>query len=126
MLALAGAAALLALLYSVGTVSWVLAVLALVAVPALIDVLRNPSADFCLGDDDMSWRSSRQSAKLPLSRIARVRFDTRWDFSVRVTLILIDESKLRIPQDAMPPHQALETALRARGISTERHHFRVI
>ncbi len=124
--ALLAAIAVLAFLYSIGTVTWFLMVLALFTVPALIDVLRNPTAEFALDDQYMSWRSSSQTVKLPLTRIAKARFDTRWDFSVRVTLILIDNSKMRIPQDAMPPHQGLEDALKARGFTTERHHFRVV
>lgn len=118
--------ALLGLLISVGTVDWIVILLALFAVPAAIDLWKDPVTDFALDDERIHWKNSGQEADLPLSRIRQARFDTRWDFSVRVTLVLIDNSKLRIPQDAAPPHQALESAFKERGIATERHHFRVI
>ncbi|WP_299349860.1 hypothetical protein [uncultured Shimia sp.] len=117
---------LLAFLYSVGTLEWIILGLALFAVPAAIDLLRNPITDFELTDTQVHWKNGGQEADLPLSRIQHARFDTRWDFSVRVTLILIDQSKLRIPQDVAPPHEALEKGFKDRGIKTERHHFRVI
>ncbi|MEQ9693695.1 hypothetical protein [Shimia sp. SDUM112013] len=125
-LALGAALAVLAFLYSIGTVTWVLVVLGLFAVPAAFDVLRNPRATFTLDDTHIEWKSNTQHARVPLHQVQGARFDTRWDFSVRVTLTLVDQSKMRIPQDTMPPHQALENALKEREIKTERHHFRVV
>ena len=125
-LAVAAALALLIGLYLVGTLVWLLAVLALFVLPALSDLLRNPQARFDLTDTDLTWETTRLSAALPVSRIAKARFDTRWDFSVRVTLVLHDGKKLRIPQEVMPPHRALEEAFKACNIPVERHHFRVI
>jgi hypothetical protein len=125
-LAVVAALALLFGLYLVGTLVWLLAVFALFVVPALLDLLRNPQARFELTESDLTWETARLSAALPISRIARVRLDTRWDFSVRATLILHDGTKLRIPQAVMPPHRALEEALKACHIPVERHHFRVI
>lgn len=110
----------------IGTLEWILIILALFAVPAAIDLIRNPVTEFHLSDTEIRWKNSGQEAELPLSRVQKARFDTRWDFSVRVTLIMIDNSKLRIPQDAAPPHQTLEQAFKDRGLKTERHHFRVI
>ena len=126
--ALAVAAALLLLfgLYLVGTLVWLLAVFALFVVPAVLDLLRNPIGRFELTERELNWETPRLSAALPVAQIAKARFDTRWDFSVRVTLILHDGRKLRIPQDVMPPHKALEEAFKACGVPTERHHFRVI
>lgn len=123
---LIAAVIVLAFLNAIGTVAWLIVVLALFTVPAAMDVIRNPKTEFSLTDEKLSWKNSGQSAELPLSRIEHARFDTRWDFSVRVTLRLIDQSKLRIPQDVMPPHAILNTALTERGITTERQHFRVI
>lgn len=125
-LAVAAALALLVGLYLVGTILWLLAVLLLFVVPAILDLLRNPTSRFELTNTTLTWETSRLSASLPVSRIAKARFDTRWDFSVRVTLILDDGKKLRIPQEAMPPHKTLEDAFKACGVPVERHHFRVI
>lgn len=117
---------LLAFLYSVGTLEWIIFGLGIFAVPAAIDLFKNPVTDFELNDTHIRWKNSGQEAEVPLSRIQSARFDTRWDFSVRVTLIMVDKSKLRIPQDTAPPHQTLEQAFKDRGIKTERHHFRVV
>lgn len=125
-LAALAALSLLAGLYLVGTLVWLLAVLALFVVPALLDLLRNPIGRFTLSETDLAWETPRLTASLPVARIAKARLDTRWDFSVRATLILHDGTKLRIPQAVMPPHQDLEAALSACNIPVERHHFRVI
>ncbi|MCW8843509.1 MAG: hypothetical protein OQK00_08855 [Rhodobacteraceae bacterium] len=126
--ALAVLAALLVLfgLYLVGTLVWLLAVFALFVVPAAFDLLHNPQGRFEMTDTALSWETPRLSASVPLARIAKARFDTRWDFSVRVTLILHDGTKLRLPQAVMPPHKPLEEAFKACGVPVERHHFRVI
>lgn len=125
-LGLIAAIAVLTFLNWIGTVPWLIIVLGLFTVPAAVDVLRNPKTEFNLTDEILSWKNSGQSAELPLERIEKARFDTRWDFSVRVTLTLIDKSKLRIPQDVMPRHTTLETAFKERNIPTERQHFRVV
>ncbi|SHJ64507.1 hypothetical protein SAMN05444000_11142 [Shimia gijangensis] len=125
-LGLAAAVLVLAFLQSVGTMPWLLIMLGLFAVPAAIDVIRNPKTQFSLTEEKLSWKNSGQTAELPLARIESARFDTRWDFSVRVTLTLIDKSKLRIPQDVMPYHATLEKEFEALNIPTERQHFRVI
>lgn len=110
----------------VGTLEWIVIGLGLLAIPAALDLWRNPVTKLALTDTQIRWKNSGQEAELPLSRIQKARFDTRWDLSVRATLILIDNSKLRIPQDVMPAHTALEQAFKDRNIATERHHFRVI
>lgn len=124
--ALAVALVILAYLYSIGTVTWVLVVMGLFVIPAVFDVLRNPQARFELTDTMIEWQSTTQHAQVPLSRLQKARFDTRLDMSVRVTFTLIDQSKMRIPQDTLPPHRILEAALKDHGIKTERHHFRVL
>ncbi|MEP2532789.1 hypothetical protein [Shimia sp.] len=124
--ALALAALLLLFLYSIGTMTWVLILLSLFAIPAFFDVLLNPVATFELNDRHLSWKSATQTAEVGLDKIASARFDTRLDVSVRVSLTLEDGSKMRIPQDVLPSHKALEEAFKERGIKTERHHFRVI
>ena len=124
--ALALAAALLGGLYSIGTMTWILVFLSLFAIPALVDLLLNPVSTFEMTDDTMRWICPTQSGELTLDRIRQVRLDTRLDVSVRVTVMLVDGSKLRLPQDVLPAHKTLEEAFQARGIKVERHHFRVI
>ena len=124
--ALVVALGLLALLYSVGTLGWILTILAIFALPALIDVIYNPVSTFELTDDALRWKSSTQTAEVGTNQIRSARFDTRLDVSIRVTLNLVDGSKMRIPNDVLPSHKALEAALLERDIPVERHHFRVI
>lgn len=120
------ALAILAGLYSVGTLPWLLVLFALPILPAIWDLVKNPTTRFELNDTAILWQAPGQDAEVGLSHIEKARFDTRWDFSVRVTLILAGKRKQRIPQNATPPHQILEEAMKARGIKVERHHFRVI
>lgn len=101
----------------------VLGVLALFTLPGFWDLLRNPQAGLSLTADRLRWHAGRRAAEVSLSEVARVRFDTRLDFSVRVTLVLKQGGKLRLPFESTPPHRSLEEALQARGVPTERHHF---
>jgi len=55
-----------------------------------------------------------------------MRFDTRLDFSVRITVVTADGTRLRLPYDALPPHKGFEAACQAHGLRTERHHFALL
>ena len=103
---------------------WVIALLALPTLPALHDLWRNPVVRFDLDEETLSWSARGRSTTLALPRIRRARFDTRWDFSIRVTLFLNDGQSLRLPPDVTPPDRSLDAALTARGIPVERQHFR--
>ncbi|MBB97208.1 MAG: hypothetical protein CML68_21740 [Rhodobacteraceae bacterium] len=102
---------------------WILAPLVLATLPALWEVLTDPRTRLTLDDHDLRWQAGRRDGHVAVDRIASARFDTLWDFSVRVTLTLDDGRSLRLPPDLHPPHRALEEALMARNVSTERHHF---
>lgn len=104
---------------------WVVAFLALPTLPALWDLWRNTRSELTLDATHFIWRSGQLSDSVTLDQIDLVRFDTRWDFSVRVTLILTSGDKLRLPPQVLPPHLMLENALQLRGVQTERHHFTV-
>lgn len=104
---------------------WIMLVLALTTLPALIDVLRDNRSGLCLTATRLDWYSGRRKGTLNLAEVEAMRFDTRWDFSVRVTVLLHANKKLRLPYEATPPHRAFEEALTSRGISVERRHFTV-
>ena len=91
--------------------------------PALWDFVTARPAGLDLTDTALTWHSGRGTGTCDLAALDHVRFDTRLDLSVRVTLVLIPGRRIRLPHDALPPHEALEQALRARGVKTERHHF---
>jgi len=105
---------------------WLMATLALLTLPALWDLWRDPSTGLRLDDTRLEWHSGRRSGTLDLSEIDHMRFDTRWDFSVRVTAMLDNNKRVRLPYEALPPHRALEAAFSARGLRVERHHFSIM
>ena len=107
----------------VDVVGWITALLLLPALPALFDLGRNSRAGLTLNDAVLGWFSGRRTGQIALAEIDKVRFDTRWDFSVRVTLLPREGRKLRLPQESLPPHRELETLLQERGLKVERHHF---
>ncbi|MGR3634805.1 MAG: hypothetical protein ACU0BK_02640 [Shimia sp.] len=120
------AALVLAGLKAVGTVTWILAILGVFAVPALIDVMFNPVSTFSLAEGVLRWKSATQEAEMRTNQIRSARFDTRLDISVRATLEMVDGSKVRIPNDVLPSPDRLQATLEAYDIPVDRHHFRVI
>ncbi|WP_372577794.1 hypothetical protein [Ruegeria hyattellae] len=104
---------------------WIAALGVLVTLPALYEFLTDRRAGLTLTGQELSWFSGTLTQKVPLARIKTARFDTRWDLSVRVTLILQNDKKLRLPHECLPPHRALETRLQQAGLHVERHHFTI-
>ena len=124
LLAILGALGGILVLWAVfGAMLWIIIVLGAFTIPALWDMLSNRTSCLDLSQHEISWKSGSTSGYFPLIKIEKIRLDTRVDFSVRVTLLLKDGTKLRLPYDCLPPHKQLESALIARGIATERHHF---
>ena len=116
---------LLAAVIVIDAAPWLMAALALLTLPAVWDIWRNPGAGLGLDQTRLDWHSGRLSGTLELAQIDHMRFDTRWDFSVRVMAVLNDGKKVRLPHEALPPHRALETAFAARGVTVKRHHFTI-
>ncbi len=127
LLALTSVYAVLALLIAFISLNpWIALALALFTLPALWEFITDPLSSFTLTPQHMSWSTPTVNDELPLALVLRVRFDTRLDLSVKVTLFLKDGRKLRLPHACTPPHMALEEALKSFGIATERHHFSLI
>ncbi|MGB5865025.1 MAG: hypothetical protein WBG95_12090 [Sulfitobacter sp.] len=100
-----------------------LAFIGLFTLPALYDLAANPESRLTLNAETLSWTSGRQDAQIALSEIEHLRFDTRLDLSVRLSVVRPSGIKIRVPFPATPPHQEFEkTALEA-GLKTCRHHF---
>jgi hypothetical protein len=116
---------LLAAIIAIDAAWWLMAALALLTLPALWDLWKDPSAGLRLDRQRLDWHSGRLNGTLVLSEIDYMRFDTRWDFSVRVTAVLNTAKRIRLPDEALPSHRAFEAALDARGIRVERHYFTV-
>lgn len=114
---------LIGLIVVVQAAPWLMALLALVTLPALWDLYSNRSAGLSLDDARLSWYTGRRSAEIALAEIDHMRFDTRLDFSVRVSAVLHNEKRIRLPYEALPAHRVLEAAFEARNVRVERHHF---
>lgn len=105
---------------------WLMSGLSLLTIPALLDLWRNPVCGVRLSNTRLDWFSGQRKGTLALTEIVGMRFDTRLDFSVRVTAILMDKKRVRLPDETLPPHRQFETELQARGLTIERHHFRIL
>jgi hypothetical protein len=118
-------AVLLALVLAFDAAWWLIGLLALGTLPALWDVLRNTDAGLSLEPAKLRWHSGARQGEIDLTEIDFFRFDTRWDFSVRVSIILTNGKRLRLPDEALPPHKQMEQALQQAGFRVDRHHFTV-
>ncbi len=118
-------AALAGLVIMFGAALWIIAILALGTIPALLDVIRDTSAGMTLGSSTLTWHTGNRSGDIALAEIDYFRFDTRWDFSVRVSAVLKSGKRIRLPDETIPPHLELERLLQYAGHRVERHHFRV-
>lgn len=102
---------------------WLMALVGLLTIPAIWEIITNPSSGLDLNVREMTWFSGRRHAQLARGEIERIRFDTRLDLSVRATAVLTTGRKIRLPYECTPPVQIFQAALNAHGIRTERHHF---
>ena len=124
--ALVGMLLVIAGLEFIGTVWWIVVLVALISLPAALDVLLNVRSSLDLDDERLFWKNRSQEVTIPLIEIEKVRFDGRMDLSTRVTIVLRDGRKLRLPYDALPPHKELESELQSRDVRTERNAFTVL
>lgn len=124
--ALVGMLLVIAGLEFIGTVWWIVVLVALISLPAALDVLLNVRSSMDLDDERLFWKNRSQEVTIPLFEIEKVRFDGRMDLSTRVTIVLRDGRKLRLPYDALPPHKELESELQSRDVRTERNAFTVL
>jgi len=115
--------ALLAAIVLVDAAWWLMGGLALLTLPALWDLYRNPSAGVRLTGTRLDWHSGRRHGDLTLAEIDHMRFDTRWDFSVRVSAVLANKKRVHLPFESCPPHRTFEEALSGRGVTVRRSHF---
>jgi len=105
---------------------WIVLGLAAFTLPAVYDLIKDPSAGCTLTQTHLDWHSGTRHARVALEEIDHMRLDTRLDFSVRATVMLKTGRKLRLPFEATPPHEPFETALEAQGVRVKRFHFQLI
>ncbi|MBO6897779.1 MAG: hypothetical protein JJ868_10455 [Shimia sp.] len=104
----------------------IVAMLSFFALPTLVDVAFNPMATFELDDNGIRWKNATQEAELSFTQIKSVHVATRLGVAFRITLIMYDEAKVRIPQDVLPPRADLEAALDRHDIPVKRDRLRLI
>lgn len=119
-------AGLIALVILFDAAWWLMLLFAVFTLPTVWDLVTNATAGLTLDDQRLRWFSGKRTAEVELSEIDYLRFDTRWDFSIRVTIYLTSGKKLRLPYDALPPHRTLEETLQTHGLRVERHHFTIL
>lgn len=125
--ALAGVWIVLVLLLVVlDAATWIVAGLALFTLPALWDLLSDRASGLRLTGDDLHWFSGAKADTIPRARIKAVRLDRRLDLSYRVSVVLHDTRRIRLPQDCVPPIPVLEEALARAGLPVERHPFSLL
>ena len=102
---------------------WVVGLMALATLPALLDIARASRAGMSLDHTTLRWFSGPRQAEARLADIRHIRMDTRWDFSVRVSVVLPSGRRIRLPDESTPHHRTLEPLLQQAGLRVERHHF---
>lgn len=117
---LAGLAALLVIFQAS---VWIIAGLALFTLPAIRDLVLDRTAGLTLTPAYLDWHSGAHGDRIDLHRIKAVRLDRRLDLTTRVTVLLLDGRRLRLPDDCLPQPDRLEAVLQQAGVTTERHPF---
>lgn len=102
---------------------WIAWAAFIVTLPAVYDLVSAREAGLTLDDTTIAWNAGTKSGEVAVAQIDHIRFDTRLDFSVRVTLVLKTGQRVKLPFEATPPHRAFEAELTTRGLRTQRHHF---
>lgn len=112
--------ALLAGLWAIGAHWFVLVLLALPLVLLGLDLLRDTPSRFELSQTHLIFAHGNQKIALPLAEIDKIRLNRRLDFSWRVTVLMTDGRKFRLPPPCIPPMDAFEQALASRDVRQEK------
>ena len=105
---------------------WLVVGLGLFILPALWDLVTDRASGLRLTEASLHWFSGGRSDTIPLARIKAMRLDRRLDLSYRVSVVLRDDRRIRLPQDCLPEIPVLEAALSQAGIKVERHPFSLL
>lgn len=93
-------------------------------IPALLEIWRNTVASIEVWPNRIVWTSSLTRGDR--SDIDHVRFNRRFDGSMKITLVHVGGKPTRLPPDVNPPTQDIETALKTAGIAVQRHPFSLL
>ncbi|WP_170568938.1 hypothetical protein [Ruegeria atlantica] len=118
--------ALVALQVVLDAAWWLVGLLALTTLPALWDIARDTRAGISVDHDEVRWFSGNREGHVDLADIDYARFDTRWDFSVRISLVLKSGKRIRLPDESTAPSKDLEGVFQQAALRVERHHFSIL
>lgn len=114
----------LVLLFVLDALWWLAILPALAALPATYEAWKGNTSELTIKDGQIAWQSSRGGAqKILLSAVEQADIRLRMDFSRKVTLILRDSQRIRIPPDCVPPGDEIQTALDALGVKVRLRKF---
>jgi len=114
------------LLIGLDAAPWIVAGLALFTIPALWDLVSDRPSGLTLTQDTLHFYSGQRRDTIAHRQIKAVRLDRRLDLSYRVSIVLRDDRRIRLPQDCLPRTDQLEAALTRAGISVQRHPFSLL
>lgn len=105
---------------------WIAIPLAAVTLPALWELIRGTKAWIEITPGGIGWGSGKREGFVARGEIDRLRFDTRLDFSLRLTIVTVGVSRIRLPYECIPRAARLKAALDAHGYPHEHHHFALL
>ena len=100
--------------------------LLLAALPLLYDIVTNRTAGLRLDGQTLSWHLGPTRESLPLDSIDHIRFERRFDLSMRLTVVLRSGRRLRVPAPCLAPTQSLEEAFETANLRFEHHPFTLL
>ena len=101
-------------------------VLMLFTAPALYDLISNRPSGMRLDADGLHWFTGKRTGDITWAKIEYLRLDTRLDFSVRLSAVLVSGRRIRLPMEVMSDVTELESELTKRDIPFRRHHFSLV
>ena len=105
---------------------WLAGLIGLCTLPALYDLIVGRRSGVDLSSEGLRWFAGKRTGEITWDKISHMRLDTRLDFSVRASAVLVSGRKVRLPLEATPQADAFEEELKARDIKVERHHFSLL
>ncbi|WP_425038280.1 hypothetical protein [Primorskyibacter sp. S187A] len=105
---------------------WIALALLTFSLPAIWELVRGATAYLEIDKTHVRWGSGRRSGEVARNEIGKVRLDTRLDFSLRMSIVLHNGRKIRLPYECLPRAARLKAALDQAGLAHEHHHFSLL
>ena len=111
------------LLLKVEMAPWLAMAVFLFTLPAVYDLISARASGIQVNGEQIKWYAGSCDNGVAANLIDHINLDTRWDLSVRCTLVLSSGQKIKVPFESCPNHRKLETQFNAHGYTTRRQHF---